>query len=119
MKDLELELKTLQFKYDLLKKTQEGSLGLLGESLVSKIDQLILTEEHLSEGWKREEKLVQDLKETLQELKETLLELQMWKKHAHKQKPNEDRMRKTIQYFIRRNDALEEELAKVSLIKGD
>ena len=107
MKDLELELKTLQFKYDLLKKTQEGSLRLLGESLVSKIDQLILTEEHLSEGWEREEKLVKDLKETL-------LELQMWKKHAHKQKPNEDRMRKTIQYFIRRNDALEEELSQAS-----
>ena len=107
MKDLELELKTLQFKYDLLKKTQEGSLRLLGESLVSKIDQLILTEEHLSDGWKREEKL-------LQEFKETLLELQMWKKHAHKLKPNEDRMRKTIQYFIRRNDELEEKLSKLS-----
>ena len=107
MNDLELELKTLQFKYDLLKKTQEGSLRLLGESLVSKIDQLILAKKSLMECWGKE-------KELLQELKETLLELQMWKKHAHKQKPNEDRMRKTIQYFIRRNDALEEELAKVS-----
>ena len=108
--ELELELKTLQFKYDLLKKTQEGSLRLLGKSLISKIDQIILAEKSLMKCWGKE-------KELLQELKETLLELQVWKKHAHKQKPNEDRMRKTIQHFIERNDELEEKLSQAS--KGE
>jgi len=79
--DLELELKTLQFKYDLLKKTHEGSLRLLAKSLVSKIDQLILAKKSLIKGWKKEEKL-------LLELKEALIELRVWKKKAYKQEPD-------------------------------
>tara|TARA_B110000116_G_C16433828_1_gene401747 strand:+ start:295 stop:570 length:276 start_codon:yes stop_codon:yes gene_type:complete len=76
MRKLELELKTLQFKYDLLKKVQE------------KIPELMVEEMKIKEE-----------------------ELQMWKSYACKQKPREDRMRKTIQHYINENKKLSERVS--------
>ena len=113
--DLELELKTLQFKYDLLKKTHEGSLRLLAKSLVSKIDQLILAKKSLIKGWKKEEKL-------LLELKEALIELRVWKKKAYKQEPDNPYIIESIgwaYYLIKEYDKAENLLRKATHLMPD
>ena len=106
MKELEEELKVLQFKYDLLKKVQEGNFSSLKESLEEKTAQIILAEDTLMECWAKE-------KELLQELKEALLELKIWKTHAQTQKPNEDKMMEMVKHYIKLNEELEEKLSKV------
>ena len=106
MKDLEQELKTLQFKYDLLKKVQEENFSLLKNSLEDKTAQILLAEDTLMECWAKE-------KDLLQELKEALLELKIWKTHAHTQKPNEDKMMEMVKHYIKLNEELEEKLSRI------
>ena len=106
--NLELELKTLQFKYDLLLKTQEENFISLKESLEEKTAQIIIAEDSLRECWTKE-------KDLLQELKEALLELKIWKKHAHKQKPNEDKMMEMVKFYRELSEELEKKLSKSRL----
>ena len=75
MKDLELELKTLQFKYDLLKKTQEETPEMIIHELKDKEAELQMWKRYAYKLKPREDKMMRMVKfyrELNEELEEKL-----------------------------------------------
>ena len=78
MKDLELELKTLQFKYDLLKKVQEETPEMIMHELKDKEAELQMWKDYAYKLKPREDKMmkmVQFYRELNEELEEKLSKL--------------------------------------------
>ena len=61
MKDLEQELKTLQFKYDLLKKIQKGISEYFWEELESKEIEVLMWKDYAYKLKPREDKMMQTI----------------------------------------------------------
>ena len=73
MKDLELELKTLQFKYDLLKKVQEETPEMIMQDLEDKEAELQMWKDYAYKLKPREDKMMRMVK-FYRELNEVLEE---------------------------------------------
>lgn len=104
MGKLEIEIKTMRFKYDLMNKTYQENIKLTNKTIQEKIESIILAEDHLMMAWDKEEELIK-------ELEDTKLKLKAVEKTLSEQKPIVDKMQRTIQYFKDKYPGLEKQMA--------